>query len=153
MATSQTELTAALLLLNTSDSPFVVTSNGNQVVATWNLVDAKWLQIFALASLKETYEITLTLDEANHQISYNERTGSISWVAGVPTISFQADFFSGKSHQVIKKVAFGVKPNLEVGKLYEVDFNTSKIKDPLFQAVEVAGWQLKRSFLEKLFGF
>ena len=152
MPLSQTELIQRLLQLNSSDNPYIVTIEGNQVKGMWNLVDAKWLKIIGVSGLKEAYEINILLDESQHEVSYKEHSGSISWSAGIPTLSFQAKYFSGKTKQFSKSIAWGVKPSLEVGKLYDYDFSTSKIKEPMLKIVEDAGWKVKRSFLEKVMG-
>lgn len=39
-----------LLTMNdANEHPFILQKEGNDIVASWNIVDAKWLKIFALA--------------------------------------------------------------------------------------------------------
>lgn len=152
MSNTIQELTTKLLALNLPENPFWVAAENGTVTATWNLVDAKWLQIFAKAGRKETYQLVVKLNEATHEASYEEKTGTITWEAGVPKVSFSSQYFRGKQISIKKGVAFGVKTDLSAGKLYEFDFDTKKIKDPIIKIIEAAGWMIKRSFLEKLMG-
>ena len=152
MTISKQELIQKILQLNNPKNPFTITSKGDKVKATWNIVDAKWIELFAKAGMKEHYDITITFNEKNHEVKYNERHGSVTWQAGTPKVSFSTYTFSGKTTQFHKSVAFGIKEDMTVGKIYQFDFNTKKIKDPIFDVIENSGWTIKRSFLAKLLG-
>jgi len=140
------DLQKKLLALNTPEQPYVVTVQGNQVVATWNMVDAKWLKIFGESGMKKSYRMTLTLDEATHTANSVDEESEVTWSAGVPTMS--AGFHRFKGNIIEKKefgVAYGVKPDLSVGQLYKFDFDISKIKGPVKQVVADSGWNFKQS--------
>lgn len=141
------ELQQQLLALNSPDVPYVISQEGNKVIAKWNFVDAKWLQMFAEAGLKEAYEIELQFDETKHEVSYTDKLGSVSWTAGVPRISFQANYFKGKTYQMSKGFSYGVKTDGTVGTQYKYDFSTETIKKPLFEAIEKAGWKVDKSLM------
>lgn len=152
MVISKQELIKKILKLNNPKNPFTITSEGDKIKATWNIVDAKWIEIFAKAGMKEHYELTITLNEKNHEVKYNERQGSVTWRAGTPEVSFSASKFSGKTIQFHKSTRYGIKEDMSIGKIYEFDFNTKKVKDPIFEVIETSGWKIKKGFLAKLFG-
>jgi hypothetical protein len=146
------DLTNRFLQLNTPENPFKVTVQNNKVTATWNLVDTKWIELFGKAGMKKTYQIEVTLDESKHQTSYNETTGEVDWQAGLPHISYSSSSFSGKTISFQKETAFGIKENLQPGQLYSFDFNTERIKKPILDIIQQAGWTIKKSWLEKMLG-
>ena len=152
MSATKEELIQKILELNNGDNPFKIIPMDENLKAMWNIVDAKWIEFFGKAGLKEYYEIHFFFDENKKEVSYNEKQGSVSWKAGVPEIAFEKSSFSGKTVQMKKSVAFGVKEDLTVGEIYNFDFNTKKIKDPIFSIIEDSGWIIKRSFLEKILG-
>jgi len=153
VALSLQQLTSQLLQLNNQpDIPFKVSVEGNLVTATWNLVDARWIELFGKAGMKKNYKIIVTLNENKHEASYKEQTGEVNWKAGVPTTSFSSSKFSGKTISIQKGAAWGIKENLQPGQLYSYDFNTNKIKKPILDTVQQAGWTIKRSWLERLIG-
>ena len=94
MALSQQQLTSQLLQLNNQpDIPLKVSVESDRVTATWNLVDAKWIELFGKAGMEKNYKITITFNEAKHEVKYNEQTGEVSWKVGVPTTSFSSSKF------------------------------------------------------------
>ncbi|EOC1313938.1 hypothetical protein [Cronobacter turicensis] len=70
---SLSELKYRLLELNQNgDIPFSVIEQEDTLVASWNIVDAKWIQLFGVGGLKKQYELTLRFDEEKHRVSYRE---------------------------------------------------------------------------------
>ena len=130
-----------------------MTVEGNDLVATWNLVDVRWIEFFGKSGMKKTYKMIIKLDENTHQISYNEQTGEVTWQAGVPKVSFAVQNFSGKTISWQTGAAWGIKENGQLGQIYSFDFNTDRIKNPILNVIVQAGWVIKKSWLEKLLGF
>lgn len=146
------ELLQNILVLNNPDNPYTVVQKDNNLVATWNIVDAKWYQMFAKAGMKKTYEMTLSFDEKKHEVAYVDRTGDVKWEAGLPQVSFEVSKTKGKQlFNVSGGRSYGVKDDLSVGEIYKYDFDVRKIKDPIFKVIEDSGWKVKKSFFEKLF--
>ncbi len=152
MQSSQDELIQKILQLNSPETPYVIESVGQTIVATWNLVDVKWIKLFGLAGMKKAYTFTLSFNADTHQISYNEQSGEVTWQAGVPTVSYAVNTMQGKQKSFSFGVKYGVKPDLTVGEIYKFDFSTKKIKDPILKVVTENGWTIKRSLLERLLG-
>jgi len=95
-----------LLGLNRDELPFMVSDGGDiDLVAEWKIVDAAWYEIFAKAKLEKTHKIWLSLDEAARTVKVLEESYTVQWRAGVPTISFSAEKFQGRT---IGSKSFGV---------------------------------------------
>ena len=63
------ELKKQLLELNyCSDIPFNIITEGDELVASWKIFDAKWIKKFGMADLKE-YELPLFLNIVDKQLS------------------------------------------------------------------------------------
>lgn len=144
-------LTQQMLALNTPETPFTVQVQGNQVVGTWNIVDAKWYQIFAKAGMKETYQLIVDLDLAKYEAKYTDKKYSITWEAGLPRVGAEISAFQGKTFSKSSGVAYGIKDNMQLGEIYNFSFDTRNIKRPIFAVLDQCGWKLKRSFIDKLF--
>ncbi len=151
MPTTHKELQEKFLALNTAEQPFKVTTSGNQVIATWNLVDAKWITLFGQAGMKKNYRLTLTLNEATSQAELLEEEGDVDWQAGVPHTSFKVSKQSGEflyNKQV--GAGYGLSTDLKLGELYKFDFDVNKIKGPMLQVLQENGWKKKTSANTKI---
>ncbi|HSX48446.1 MAG TPA: hypothetical protein VLF41_03030 [Candidatus Nanoarchaeia archaeon] len=145
-------LTQQMLALNTPENPFTVQVQGNQVVATWNIVDAKWYQVFAKAGMKATYQLIVDLDPVKYEAKYTDKNYSIAWEGGLPKVGAEISTFQGKEFLVSSGAAYGIKDNMQPGEIYNFSFDTRKIKRPVFAVLDQCGWKLKGSFIDKLFG-
>jgi len=152
MALTKDQLVQSLLALNNSESPFVVKQEGEEVVASWNLVDAKWIEIFGKAAMKKAYEIRLKIKEEKREVDYQEREGEVSWKAGLPETRYSIQRFKGKTASFKFGSAYGIKEDGSIGQIYDFDFSTKRIKEPIFGVIEQAGWKVKRPFLLKYLG-
>ncbi len=147
-AVSLPELKARLLQLNNNvELPFKVREESDLLIAAWNIVDAKWLEFFAKAGMKEQFEVRLQFNEANHTVSYIEKMYTVNWKAGLPTLSASASVFYGKQVGFRKGGAFGIKDDLSLGQIYSFDFSTNKITGPLFDTIRQAGWRVSDNIL------
>lgn len=144
--TSLGELKARLLALNTNpDLPFKIKEDGEKIVASWNIVDAKWIELFGKAGMKEYFELHLAFDETTHSVTYLEKSGSVQWTAGLPQVSFEANKFVGKSVSFQKSSAYGMKEDGSLGQIYNFDFSTAKITGPVFDTITHAGWKVDQT--------
>jgi hypothetical protein len=138
------ELIKRIRALSGDKKPFTVKpSDETDLVAELNIVDATWYEIFAKAELKKTYRILLLLDDAAREVRALEETGELSWKAGVPSASFSAEFFRGRTlaqKEFGTAYAFKDKSPGSFGKVYEYHFDVNDVKEPLIEAVTAAGW-------------
>lgn len=63
---------------------------GVDLIAEWKIVDARWYELFAKASLTKVFRIFLKLDDARTQVRAQDREYEIEWRAGVPTMALAA---------------------------------------------------------------
>jgi hypothetical protein len=109
-------------------------------VAEWKIVDARWYEVFAKASLSKAFRIELTLDPAKHEVKALDRELTIEWTAGVPKTAFAVKAFRGQEQSIEFGKAVAFTEELRPGVVYDYRFSTKEIKEPLQQAVTAAGW-------------
>ncbi|HFV9243424.1 TPA: hypothetical protein ACIAIH_002350 [Enterobacter bugandensis] len=54
--------------------PFFVIEQGGKLIASWKIVDAKWIELFGIDGLKKQYKLTLMFNEAKNRVSYREKS-------------------------------------------------------------------------------
>jgi len=140
------EVLARLKALNRDTAPWRIldgAAEGVDLIAEWKIVDAKWYEIFAKASLTKVFRILLKLDETEKHVRAQDREYEVSWRAGIPSLSMEASRFKGQSTSVQFGTSYGFKEDLSIGKQYEYFFKTSEIKTPVQEAVVACGWVYK----------
>ncbi|MEO8683300.1 MAG: hypothetical protein ABI414_00510 [Devosia sp.] len=147
-------LRQALLALNRDTAPFIIRDGapeGVDLVAEWKIVDARWYEIFAKASLQKVFKVLMKLDEAKGEVRSMDQEWTVEWRAGVPSLALSAETFKGQKMEMSFGTAFAFKEeDLSYGKVYEYRFKTSEIKDPLIAAAQAAGWGWKGVAFGKL---
>jgi hypothetical protein len=64
------ELRQKLLELNhNAEIPFSVFEKDSKLIASWKIVDAKWIELLGLGGIKKQYELILRFDEEHKQVS------------------------------------------------------------------------------------
>lgn len=53
---------------------FFVIEQGGKLIASWKIVDAKWIALFGIDGLKKQYKLTLMFNEAKNKVSYREKS-------------------------------------------------------------------------------
>jgi hypothetical protein len=137
------ELREALLALNREGSPWHVRDGapeGCDLVAEWKIVDARWYEIFAKASLTKVFKVLMKFDEAKGEVRAVDQEWTVEWRAGVPSLSLSAEAFRGQKVEMSFGTAFAFSETLEYGKVYEYRFRTGEIKTPLQETAAAAGW-------------
>ena len=138
------ELAKKIGALSGDKTPFTVkSSDETDLVVEQNIVNAKWYEIFAKAGLKKTYRILLLLDDSAKEVRVLEEMGELSWKAGVPTASFSAEFFRGRTlaqKEFGTAYAFKEKSPASFGKVYEYSFDVNDVKGPLIETITSSGW-------------
>lgn len=143
-----------VLALNSDSLPFQYTASGNSIIGSWKIADVKWTEILGGGSVDQKYSITINLDESSRTYSYSEtKTNSgtkfgFNPMTGNITFGQEGSSFSGK--MVGKEFGAGLGTSVtqngqQTGNTYQYSFDTSKIKEPLFSALEQCGWQQKKS--------
>jgi hypothetical protein len=138
------ELINKILDLNRDELPFRIETAGDiDLVAEWKIVDAAWYEIFAKAGLEKTHKVWLYLNEEEKTVKVLEESFTLSWRAGVPTMSVNAEKFQGRT---VGSKSFGVGyafkgiDPLSYGQVYNYRFDVSEMKNPLIEITTGAGW-------------
>jgi hypothetical protein len=140
------DVIARLKSLNRDTAPWAIVdgaSEGVDLIAEWKIVDARWYEIFAKASLTKVFRIFLKLDENAKHVRAQDREYEVEWRAGVPSLSFAASGFKGQSTSVQFGTSYGFTEDLSIGQQYKYFFKTSEIKTPIQEAVLSCGWVYK----------
>jgi hypothetical protein len=144
----------ALLAGNRDTAPFLIRDGapeGVDLVAEWRIVDARWYEIFAKASLTRVFKVLMKFDEARGEVRSLDQEWSVEWRAGVPTLALVAAGFRGQKKEFSFGTAYAFKEDLSGwGKVYEYKFNTSELKDPLVEVAQQHGWGWKGVAFGKL---
>lgn len=137
------EVYSALLAVNRPTAPFVVRDGrpeGVDLVAEWRIVDASWYEVFAKAGLTKAFQVLMRFDEPNHEVRAVDKEFTVEWQAGVPTLSYSAEWSRGQSKQVSWGTAYAFTETGEYGEVYNYRFDSGELKQPLQDAVTGAGW-------------
>jgi hypothetical protein len=146
-------LGAALLALNRDTAPYVVRDGGSEncdLVAEWRIVDARWYEIFAKASLTKVFKVLMKFDDAKGEVRAVDQEWTVEWHAGVPALSLSAEAFRGQKVEMSFGTAYAFKEDLSYGKVYEYRFKTAEIKGPLQEVAAKSGWGWKGVAFGKL---
>ncbi|HSX05710.1 MAG TPA: hypothetical protein VLF69_04535 [Candidatus Saccharimonadales bacterium] len=150
--------------LNKPDQPFQYRVEDNQIIGEWKYLDATWAAPLAAGNVDKEFRVTVSFDESNHSfISKDHQSQSKSKISFNPLtgqISFGKSMGGFSGHMVGKEIGFGLgqakQPQNQTpvgGPTYQYKFDTSEIKEPLFNFLAQTGWQKgKTSLLGKLFG-
>lgn len=147
------EVRERILALNRESAPFQIadgSAEGVDLIAEWKIVDARWYEIFAKASLEKVFRIRLKLDEASREVRAKDDEYSVSWRAGVPSLELSASRFTGQKQSIQFGTAFAFTEELRPGQVYNYTFATSELKEPIQEAVTACGWTYKGVTFGKL---
>lgn len=147
-------LREALLAINRDTAPFLIRDGapeGVDLVAEWKIVDARWYEIFAKASLTRVFKVLMKFDEARGEVRSVDQEWTLEWRAGVPHMALSLDTFRGQKKEFSFGTAYAFKEDLSAwGKVYEYRFKTGEIKDPLVDVAQQQGWGWKGVAFGKL---
>jgi hypothetical protein len=147
-------LREAMLASNRDTAPFIIRDGapeGVDLVAEWRIVDARWYEIFAKASLTKVFKVLMKFDEPKGEVRAVDQEWTVEWRAGVPSLSLSAEAFRGQKMEMSFGTAYAFKEDLSGwGKVYEYRFKTSEIKDPLIELALQHGWGWKGVAFGKL---
>jgi hypothetical protein len=134
----------ALLGVNRPDVPYAVREatedEGAELVGEWKLVDLEWRDIFAHGGISKMYRVLMRLDPKKSEVRTIDKEWSVSWQNGVPELSRNFLQARGQLSQTERGVAYGVDEHGMPAQLYNYDFRTKDLKEPLRAAVTGQGW-------------
>ena len=147
------EMKARLLGLNRPSAPYRIVNGqaeGVDMVSEWKIVDASWYEIFAKAKLEKVFRIYLKLDADKNEVRAQDHEYSISWSAGVPSLTLAVSSFKGQMTSVEFGTGFAFTETLAPGQVYKYKFNTNELKKPIQEIVSSCGWSYKGIAFGKL---
>jgi len=150
---SADEVRQRLLALNRETAPYQIIDGATEnvdLIAEWKIVDAKWHEPFAKANITKVFRIYMKFDPAKNQVRGKDEEFTVSWKAGVPSLSLAASKFQGQMTSVEFGTAYAFTEELKPGAVYKYRFNTNEIKKPIQEAVTACGWDYKGVAFGKL---
>jgi hypothetical protein len=150
---SADEIRQRLLTLNRETAPYQIIDGASQnvdLIAEWKIVDAKWYELFAKASITKVFRIYMKFDAVKHEVRGKDEEFTVSWKAGVPSLSIAAAKFQGQMTSVEFGAAYAFTEELKPGVVYNYRFSTSEIKKPIQEIVAACGWDYKAVAFGKL---
>ena len=150
---SKERVVEKLLSLNRGTAPYHLIDRkgeGVDIIAEWKIVDARWYEVFAKAGLSIVFRIYLKLAEAKHEVRAMDRRYSISWSAGIPSLSLDVRAFKGQTQAIEFGRAYAFTEELKYGEVYNYRFDTREIKKPIQDVVTSCGWTYKGVAFGKL---
>jgi hypothetical protein len=154
MTTSLPDLLAAVPALNDPGEPFAYTVEGDTIVGRWDIVKATTLYATQVEHVDKDYRITVTFDVNAGSYDFQEHQTAATATLDGDGLRGEKSFFSGKSSSKEFSFSFGGVTKDEDGisvKPLTYSFETSRIKEPLFELLEQHGWHRKKGFLSGLF--
>ena len=147
------EVRGRILTLNRESAPYQIVDGAAQkvdLIAEWKIVDAKWVEIFAKASLTKVFRVYMKFDESKHEVRGKDEEFTVSWKAGVPSLAIAASKFQGQMTSVEFGASYAFTEELKPGVVYNYRFSTNEIKKPIQEAVAACGWGYKGVAFGKL---
>ncbi|MGY1619388.1 hypothetical protein ACI797_21825 [Geodermatophilus sp. SYSU D00691] len=144
--------------LNPPGQPFRYTAQGDTIVGTWDIADVTYQGLLSAGTIDKDYAITVTLDEGSGTYEFTERKteseSDVRFRDGKMEFGGQKEFFKGRS--VGKQWGGGISLRAtshgQEGHTWSYEFETSRIKQPLFDLLAAAGWEPeKKGFFSRLF--
>jgi hypothetical protein len=147
------ELRSRLMALNRPTAPYQVINGSVEnvdLIAEWKIVDARWYEIFARASLTKVFRIYMKFDPEKHELRAQDHEYTLSWRAGVPELSLAVSSFKGQSTSIQFGSAYAFTETLAPGQVYQYRFNTNELKKPIQDTAAASGWSYKGVAFGKL---
>ena len=147
------EVIEKLVALNRPTAPFQILpgqAENVDLIAEWKIVDANWYEIFAKAHLSKVFRIFMKLDPEKKELRAQDHEYSLSWSAGVPSLTLAVSSFKGQSTSIEFGTGFAFTENLAPGQVYKYKFNTNELKKPIQEVLAACGWTYKGISFGKL---
>jgi hypothetical protein len=147
------EFKSRLLALNRATAPYQIVDGQSEnvdLIAEWKIVDVQWYEIFAKASLTKVFRIYMKFDPQKNELRAQDHEYTVSWRAGVPSLSLAVSSFKGQMTSVEFGAAYAFTETLAPGQVYKYRFNTNELKKPIQEAATACGWTYKGISFGKL---
>jgi hypothetical protein len=147
------EVRKRILTVNRTTAPYRVIDGASErvdLIAEWKIVDASWNEIFAKAGLTETFSIFMKLHPEEHEVRAVDRQYTVSWSAGLPSVTLAVSAFRGQVQSIEFGKAYAFTETVAPGEVYNYHFDTREIKKPIQEAVTSCGWTYKGVAFGKL---
>jgi len=119
------------------------------------IVDAKYYGVASQEKTSKRYSAKIWLVEPERTVKYREIIQEQDRSIGVlpaPKLSFEKSAFKGKVlFKKEKGVAFGFRKPADpssFGKVYDYDFDVTKIRGPVKELVEASGWKFEQIIMD-----
>ena len=150
------DLRQKLIDLGTSNPMFTIKPGEDcDLLLEHKIVDADYYGIASKEKLAKEYTAKMWLVEPERTVKYREIIKEQERSAGIlpaPKLSFEKSAFKGKVlFKKEKGVAFGFKKPADpssFGKVYDYDFDVTKIRAPVKGLVEANGWRFEQIILD-----
>lgn len=158
MTTPLPELFAQVPALKDPREPFTYEVIGNTITGRWDIVHASFVEWKNGGTIDEDYVIVVDFNEGKGTFDFQEtkRESESAVTVDGGTIGFgtKKKTFVGKSSSKSFSFRSGGVFNTPEGSsgALTYEFETKRIKQPLFDFLEQAGWKRKKGFLGDLFG-
>ena len=145
-----------LVDLGTSNPQFTIRSGEDcDLYLEHTIVDAKYYGMASKEKVSKRYAAKMWLVEPERTVKYREIIQEQESSAGIlptPKLSFEKSAFKGKVlFKKEKGVAIGFKKPADqssFGKVYQYDFDVTKIRGPVKDLVEANGWRFEQIILD-----
>lgn len=157
MTTPLRALLAQVPTLNDPTEPFVFEAIGNTITGRWDIVHARFLDMSGGGTLDKDYVIVVDFDEKKGTYDFteskHESESNLDVKGGTISFGGEKKVFSGKMTGTSKSFTFGGVNQTDAGisPVLSYEFETKRIKEPLFTFIEANGWERKKGFLGGLF--
>jgi len=131
-------------MLNRPDIPWVVTVEGDSIVARWKWMDAVFFAPHEITEEVRSYTFTVTLigeGKFKEHDSTEDTSKGISMSGGTIGVGASSNKFSGKKSQ--KSFQMGIGKDNESGKFGIISFkyDTTQVKNQIRSYMEANGWK------------
>ena len=140
----QAVLAQAPFVLNRPDQPWVVTIEGDSIVARWKWMDAYFFSPQEVTDEVRDYTFTVTLSDKGTYKEHDrteEKEKSIKMEGGKLSLGTSSNSFMGKTNR--KSFEFGIGQDKQSGEVGLVGFkyNTTSVKQPIREYLTSCGWK------------
>jgi hypothetical protein len=158
MPTPLPQVFAEVPTLNDPAEPYSFAVVGNTITGRWDIVHAKFLDLNGAGTIDKDYVIVVDFNEEKGTFDFEETkeeaASDITVDDGKISFGGEKKFFKGKS--------IGKEFHFEAGGIYNkanegnslaltYEFETKRIKEPLFTFLERHGWKRKKGLFGGLF--
>jgi hypothetical protein len=142
----QSMLYHAPTMLNNPNIPWVVSVEGDNIVARWKWMDALFFSPHEISDETKSYTYTVSLSDNGKYKALDETVEKVKGVSlegGKLNFGTSTDMFKGTKNQ--KSFEFGIGMNKKTDEVGLVGFkyDTSQVKQHICSWLEANGWEKK----------